>query len=100
MEQRKDQAMDDQTLTQIKNTLQRELERLREAREELRLQSTLARADMRTEWERLETRFHLAQEEVVRLGEHTKSAAHEIEVRARELFEEIKAGYERIRRAA
>jgi hypothetical protein len=92
--------MDDQTLTHLKNALQRELASLRESREDLRLQATLARADLRVEWDRLEMRYHLAQEEVARLSAHTKAAAHQIEQHARELIEEIKTGYDRIRRTA
>jgi predicted nucleic acid-binding Zn-ribbon protein len=92
--------MENDSLKDIKDTLQRELDSLCQTREELRLQATLARADMKADWQRLETRYHLVQEEVARLSEHTKAAAHEIEQRARELIEEVKAGYERIRRAA
>lgn len=92
--------MENDSLKNIKDTLQRELDSLCQTREELRLQATLARADLKADWQRLETRYHLLQEEVGRLGEHTKAAAHEIEQRARELIEEVKGGYERIRRAA
>ncbi len=92
--------MDKEIYTNAKETLQRELESLRQTGEELKLQATLARADMRTEWQRIETRLALAQEEVTRISDHTKAAAREIEQRTRALFEEIKSGYERIRGAA
>jgi predicted nucleic acid-binding Zn-ribbon protein len=92
--------MDTETLKNIKGTLQGELDSLRQTGEELRLQATLARADLRAECQRLETRLHLAQEELGRLSDHTKAAATEIEVRTRALIEEIKSGYERVRSAA
>jgi predicted nucleic acid-binding Zn-ribbon protein len=92
--------MDKETCKNIKETLQRELESLRQTSEELKLQATLARADIRTELQRLETRRALAQEEIARLSDHTKAAAREIEQRTRTLIEEIKSGYERIRSAS
>lgn len=82
----------------LKAGLQRELELLRSMREELRLQVTLAKADVRTEWDRLEARFELAQEELKRTHEHSKSAVHDIETHVRTLTEELKRGYEAIRR--
>lgn len=82
----------------LKAGLQRELELLRSMREELRLQVTLAKADVRTEWERLEGRFELAQEELKRTREHSKSAVHDIETQVKTLTEELKRGYEAIRR--
>jgi predicted nucleic acid-binding Zn-ribbon protein len=91
--------MDKETYKSIKEALQRELESLRQTGEELKLQATLARADLRADWQRLETRLALAQEEVTRLSDHTKSTAREIEQRTRALIEEIKSGYERIRNA-
>jgi predicted nucleic acid-binding Zn-ribbon protein len=92
--------MDKEIYTNIKEALQRELESLQQTGEELKLQATLARADLRTEWQRVETRLALAQEELARLTDHTKAATREIEQRTRTLIEEIKSGYERIRRAA
>jgi hypothetical protein len=83
----------------MKETLQRELESLNQTREELRLQASLARADAQKEWAHLEKQFHLAQEELARLGAHAKSATHEAGERARGMLDELKAGYERIRNA-
>ncbi|HKU37241.1 MAG TPA: hypothetical protein VJR89_03820 [Polyangiales bacterium] len=91
--------MESETLDNIKSTLQRELASLQRTRDELRLQASLARADLHSEWQRLETRFGLLQEEFSRLGAHSLAAAREVEARVGTLIEELKAGYERIRRA-
>ncbi len=95
-EQRKGTFMIDSE--RMKAGLQRELELLRSMREELRLQVTLAKADVRSEWERLESRFELAQEQLKRTREHSKVAVHDIESQLRTLVEELKRGYEAIRR--
>ena len=81
----------------LKTTLQQELESLRTTREELRLQASLARADMRAELDRLEHKFERAQEELGRIGAHSKSALTEVEGAIRTLIGELRSGYERMR---
>jgi hypothetical protein len=54
-------------------------------------------ADMRSELEQLEHKFERAQEELGRIGAHSKSALHEIERAIRTLLSELRIGYERIR---
>jgi hypothetical protein len=77
--------------------LRREVELLRELREEVDLKRTLARAQGRAEWQQLEGRFMLAQEELSRLGHDAKDAGLVLERASREL-EEVRRGYERMRR--
>ena len=81
----------------LKTTLQRDLEALRATREELRLQASLARADLRSELERLEQKFALAQEQIGRIGAHSMAALQEIENSVRTIFSELRSGYERLR---
>lgn len=85
--------------TKLKATLQRELDLLKETGEELRVQAALARAELKTEWERLEKRLHVAQEEINRVGEHAKGPLQDIEKGARALLDEIKQAFERLRKA-
>jgi hypothetical protein len=84
----------------IKDELQRELDGLCRIRDELRLQSTLARAEVRGEWERLEQRLALAQEELGRLSSHGREVLVEVQDALRSLLDELKAGYERIQRTS
>ena len=97
----------------LKATLQRELDSLVRTRDELRVQASLAKADQlagtileleaerrsvgRKEWDRLEAGLLRAQDEIKRLGEHSKDAAHVIATASRTLLEELKHGYERIK---
>ena len=77
--------------------LRREVELLRELREELDLKRTLARAEARAEWQELEDRFLIAQEELSRLGHDSKDDGLVLDRASREL-EEVRGGYERLRR--
>ena len=82
----------------LKVTLQRELDSLVRTRDELRVQASLARADAHKEWDRLEAGLLRVQDEIKRMGEHSKDAAHEVAIASRTLLEELKHGYERIKR--
>jgi len=92
--------MEEDRLKNLKDTLRKELDSLVRTGEELRVQASLACADLRTEWDQLERRLRLAQEELGRLSSHTQAAGHELEQRVRTLIDEVKEGYDRIRRAA
>lgn len=82
----------------MKATMQRELNSLRQTGQELRVQVKLARADLRDDCDRLEKKLHGIQEEIDRFGAHAKGPALEIEKAARRLLDEVKSGYERLRR--
>ena len=82
----------------LRETLQAELERLARTREELRLQASLAKAETRTELNRLESVWQRVQDELRRLGEQAKAPAVEIGGAARSLVEELAQGYGRIKR--
>jgi hypothetical protein len=84
----------------LKHKLQRELDLVRAMREEVDLQATLARAEARTSWAHLDQRLQLAQEEIDRIDEHAARPFHAIEEDSRALIDEIKHGYERLRRPA
>jgi transposase len=81
----------------LKIKLQHELELVRAMREEVDLQSTLARAEARGSWAQLEQRLQRAQEEIDRIDEHAGRPFHAIEEDSRALLDEIKHGYERLR---
>jgi len=84
--------------TKLKASLQRDLDLLKQTGEELRVQATLARAELKNEWERLEKRLHQAQEEINRVSEHAKGPLHEIERASRSLLDEIKQAFDRLRK--
>lgn len=79
-------------------TLRREIELIRELREELDLKGTLLRTGARAAWEDLDSRFQAAQEEVERLGDH-RAVGRDFDRTAHTLFE-IRHGYEHVRRSS
>ena len=83
----------------MKSALQAELDTLRQLGGDLKVQAALARDELRDEWNRLERRLELAQEEINRVSEHAKAPLHDIETAARKLLEEVKNGFDRIRKA-
>jgi hypothetical protein len=84
---------------ELKAALRKDLDALRSLRDELRVQASLAKAEARTEWTRLESRFELLQEELGRVQNQSKGTMQEIEAKVGVLVEELKRGYDRIRHA-
>jgi predicted nucleic acid-binding Zn-ribbon protein len=84
---------------QIKNSLKTELESLQGIAEELRLKLTLARADLKSEFSTLETKLHRAHEDIMRMGRHMKAPLHELESAIRAILVEVRAGFDRLRKA-
>lgn len=81
-----------------KENLQVDLDWLARTRDELRLQAQLAKAETRTELNRLEATWQRVQDEVRRLGEQAKVPAVELGGAARSLLDELMQGYTRIKR--
>jgi hypothetical protein len=81
----------------LKGLLQQELNRLAEIRDELRVQLSLAKADAQTEFNKLEVHWERVQEELQRVATHTKEPVQNISAAAKQLIDELKQGYERVR---
>ena len=84
------------TAKDLKSALQNELAALTTTRDELRLKAHLAKADAKTELDRLEKTWERVQEQAQRI--HAKDVVEDIEAGVRGLIEELKSGYERIKR--
>jgi SMC interacting uncharacterized protein involved in chromosome segregation len=82
---------------ELKAALQRELDMLTKARDELRLRIHLAKADAREEWKKLETTWMRTQEELKRTTEHTKEPVKDMGLAVKNLIDELKGGYTRIK---
>jgi len=80
---------------EIKASLQREVEAISRARDELKVQLSLAKSDAKDEWARLETTFERLQTEVKRIGIDVQEPLKDIGSAARSLLEELKKGYGR-----
>jgi DNA repair exonuclease SbcCD ATPase subunit len=71
----------------------------RQARDELRVQMHLAKADARDEWESLESKWGEFQQNLDKVEDAAEDAAEDVGKALSVLGEELKSGYERIRKA-
>lgn len=79
-----------------KETLHHDLDQLTALRDELRVQAHLAKAELTTELDQLETRWLHIKDEVKRITEES-SLRTEVETRARGVIDELKRSYLRIK---
>lgn len=85
--------MDSEFTTRFKD----EIDVLRQARDELRVQLHLGAAEAQDAWEKLEKSWQSLESHLERVGEATRESGKEIEEAGEILIEELKEGYERIR---
>jgi hypothetical protein len=71
---------------------------LAQLRDELKLQIHLAKAEVKTEWERYETQWRELERKLAVVETASAEAAREVGQAIQLLMEEIAHGYERIRR--
>jgi hypothetical protein len=88
--------MEDPT-KELKAFLQQEMNRVAEIRDELKVQLQLAKADLQGEWNKLEITWERVQEELQRVANHTKEPVHNMGSAVKQLLDELKQGYERVR---
>jgi hypothetical protein len=81
----------------LKAALERDFAKLATARDELRVQIRLARADARDEWKRLEQTWRRVDEELKRVAERTKQPTKEVGSALRSLMKDLKQAYARIK---
>lgn len=81
----------------VKASLQRELEALAKARDELKLQVQLAKNEARDEWKKLESTWLGIEAEIKRVGEQSREPVKDMASAARALMEELRRGYDRIK---
>lgn len=81
----------------LKEALEHDLATMAKARDELRLQLKLAKADARDDWRRLEDTWQRVEEEIKRIGDHSKEPVKDMGAAARSLIGELKHGYARVK---
>jgi len=82
---------------QVVHRIEAELDALRQTRDELRLQAQLAKSEARDLWGRLEDSFRDAESKVRRLLKEAEEPAEDVIEAARDVLEEVRAGYHRLR---
>ncbi|HEY6877994.1 MAG TPA: hypothetical protein VI299_08235 [Polyangiales bacterium] len=85
----------DTNLTDFK----RELAALATLRDELKLKAHLARADLKSQFDDLERRWSLADEQLQRAKDHLKQDGAIVERKVANLLHDLKLGYQNVKRA-
>jgi len=79
-----------------KMTFKREIEALQTIRDELKVKTHLAKADIKDELSQLESKWQRVEEELRRTANQVKEPLHSISAQTKELVSELKQGYENI----
>jgi F0F1-type ATP synthase membrane subunit b/b' len=85
-------------MSEKRGRIDEELDALRTVRDELRVRAHLGRAEVRDLWEEAEKRWHKLEAEVGRVREQAKEPMEQIGEAAELLVEEIKRGYDKLRK--
>ncbi len=76
----------------------REIESLEQLRGELEVQAALFKAEVKSEWVKLEDDWRVLKRQFSPVNQAAKQTALDVESATELLFETVKAGYERIKR--
>lgn len=82
---------------EIKESLQREIDALTRARDEMKLQLKLAQGEAREEWSRIEGTVERLQTELRRIHNDAKEPLKDMGQAALNLVDELKRGFSRLR---
>ena len=85
-------------MSELGDRLQEELEPLRAARDELRVRLHLGKAEIRDRWEPLEKSWHRAEAKLNAIRKETGESTADIADAIRLLADEIRDGYEHLRK--
>ena len=85
-------------MVDVREELEKALRQLEQQRDELRLKLNLAQADARDEWEKLEKQYEQLRGKLRGAREAATESAADVGAAARLLADEIRQGYERIRK--
>jgi len=85
-------------MAEDRSPIDRELDALRRLKDELNVQAHLGRAEVRDLWDEAEKRWHKLEAEADRLREQAREPLEQIGEAAELLVDEIKSGYEKLRK--
>ena len=85
-------------MSQEKGRLEELISKLKQERDELRVQIHLAKAEAKDEWEELEKKWDILENKLTALKRETKDASKDIGAALGVLSEEIANAYKRIRK--
>jgi len=81
----------------IGDRMKREVEHLKQVRDELRVQANLGKAELRDRWEGLEKRWSELEGKLSLMGDQARDDAGDVRKAADLLAKEIREGYENLK---
>lgn len=81
-----------------KQTIHRDIEDLRQLRDELRVQAHLARAEAKDLWVRLENTWPKVEQRFSELSQESGEAREHVTTAVRALLDELKSGYRELKK--
>jgi hypothetical protein len=84
-------------MSEEKGFMADELTRLRELRDELRVQAKLGQAELRDRWEELEHRWHQLEGRLKLARAGLREDGEDVRAAARQLAKELREGYQHLR---
>jgi hypothetical protein len=81
----------------MNNDLEEMWDKLKTQRDELRVQSHLAKAEFRDEWQELELKWESVEKNLGSLQKEAKEATDDLKASARIVMDELSSAYDRIK---
>lgn len=82
----------------LQEKIKETIEKLKQERDELRLQIHLGTAEVKDEWERLEKRWHEIEQKMAAVANATAESSKEVAAALSLVADEISRGYQRIKK--
>jgi hypothetical protein len=87
------------TRNELEASIEREIALVKKARDELKLQLGLAKAEATSEWKKLEATYLKLEDELKGMGQELRGPAEELGSAAKGLLDELGRGYARFKDA-
>lgn len=84
-------------MSDLRDKLKEEMERLKTARDELKVQLHLGKAEIKEQWDKLEKAWEHAEAKLKVLRDESADSAEDIGSAAKLLVDQIKEGYQHLR---
>lgn len=90
---------EENVMSDVRERIDEELDGLRQARDELKVQVHLAKAEAQDLWEQLEDKYERVENHAKQIARDAEQPLHDVADAAKLLIEEIREGYKQIRAA-
>jgi archaellum component FlaC len=84
-------------MSDVGKTLAEEVESLQQTRDELRVQMHLARAELKQQWDRLESKWHEMEDKSGQIARTSNESMRKVATATRHLVDEIREGYRELK---